>query len=99
VSYNFEQTGYVVGATHPDEIVEVRKLVPLHLLLIPGIGAQGGDINSVLKANGNSPAIVNVSRAIIYPDGNGEYLNVSETKLNTIQKHSNFLRVLTEMKE
>lgn len=90
VSYNFEQTGYVVGATHPDEIKEVRKLVPLHLLLIPGIGAQGGDIDSVLKANGNSPAIVNVSRAIIYPDGTGEYFERVRNKAEYYSKALKF---------
>ncbi|HOM05151.1 MAG TPA: orotidine-5'-phosphate decarboxylase [Candidatus Kapabacteria bacterium] len=91
VSYNFEQTGYVVGATHPDEIREVRKLVPRHLLLIPGVGAQGGDIKSVLKANGNSPAIVNVSRAIIYPDGDGDYF---ERVRNKAEYYSKALQIL-----
>lgn len=74
VSYNFEQTGYVVGATHPDQIREIRKIIPHHILLIPGVGAQGGRAEEVLKANGNGPAIVNVSRAIIYPEhNNGNY--------------------------
>jgi len=80
VSYNFEQTGYVVGATHPDELKVIRKLIPKHLLLIPGVGAQGGSIPDVLEANGCAPAIVNVSRAIIYPEGDGDYFELVRQK-------------------
>lgn len=86
VSYNFEQTGYVVGATHPEELKDVRKLVPRHLLLIPGVGAQGGNIGEVLQANGCAPAIVNVSRAIIYPEGNADYFELVRQKAEYFSK-------------
>lgn len=73
--------GLVVGATHPREIGVIRQLAPDLPLLIPGIGAQGGDLEDAL-ANGLSAAraphgaaragvIVNISRAIIYAAADG----------------------------
>jgi orotidine-5'-phosphate decarboxylase len=59
----------VVGATYPDELAEVRKLAGDMTILVPGIGAQGGDIEATLKAGMNSDGtglIINSSRAIIY---------------------------------
>jgi orotidine-5'-phosphate decarboxylase len=61
-----DRLGYVVGATHPEELEELRKMGPNRVFLIPGIGAQGGDIEQTINANGDGPAIINVSRAIIY---------------------------------
>jgi orotidine-5'-phosphate decarboxylase len=58
----------VVGATYPAEIERVRAVAPTLLLLIPGVGAQGGDAAATVKAGWRSgaPIIVNSSRAIIY---------------------------------
>jgi orotidine-5'-phosphate decarboxylase len=62
----------VVGATYPEELAEVRSLVGDMPLLVPGVGAQGGDPVTVVKngatANGTG-LIVNSSRAILYADG------------------------------
>jgi orotidine-5'-phosphate decarboxylase len=58
--------GFVFGATHPDEINDIRKEIPDHVLLIPGIGTQGGDIKGTIQGNGKGPALINVSRDIIY---------------------------------
>ncbi|MBK9248074.1 MAG: orotidine-5'-phosphate decarboxylase [Ignavibacteria bacterium] len=58
--------GFVVGATHPKELGEIREYAPTNVFLIPGIGSQGGDIAATMQANGSGPAIVNVSRGIIY---------------------------------
>jgi len=61
--------GLVVGATHPDELARVRQLAPDLPFLIPGIGAQGGDLEkSVLNGTGKSGinALLNSSRAILY---------------------------------
>lgn len=59
----------VVGATHPDELKLIRQLAPTLPFLIPGIGAQGGDLEATIKygcdANGEL-ALINISRAIIY---------------------------------
>ena len=62
-------TAYVVGATHPEELKQIRKTIPDNYILIPGVGTQGGDVDAILKANGDSPVIINVSRDIIYSSG------------------------------
>jgi orotidine-5'-phosphate decarboxylase len=59
----------VVGATHPDELKKLREKAPNLPFLIPGIGSQGGDIESTVKYGCNKDkklALINVSRAIIY---------------------------------
>ncbi len=59
----------VVGATYPDELREVRKIVGDMTLLVPGIGAQGGDLEATLKAGLNSKKqglMINSSRGIIF---------------------------------
>ncbi|MDO9028515.1 MAG: orotidine-5'-phosphate decarboxylase [Candidatus Roizmanbacteria bacterium] len=59
----------VVGATYPDELKQVRKIIGDMTLLIPGIGAQGGDLEATLKAGLNSKKqglIINSSRGIIF---------------------------------
>jgi len=62
------QLGLVVGATYPAEIERVRAVAPTLPLLIPGIGAQGGDAAATVKAGWRpgAPIIVNSSRAILY---------------------------------
>jgi orotidine-5'-phosphate decarboxylase len=62
------QIGLVVGATYPAEIERVRAVAPTLPLLIPGIGAQGGDAAATVKAGWRpgAPIIVNSSRAILY---------------------------------
>ncbi len=67
------QLGLVVGATYPKEIERVRELAPTVPLLIPGVGAQGGDAVATVKAGlrvsgeqTTGPIIVNSSRAILY---------------------------------
>lgn len=64
---------FVVGATHPEELGEIRRLLPNHFLLVPGVGAQGGDLEAVAKngLNRECGLLVNSSRGIIYAS-NGE---------------------------
>ncbi len=59
---------YVVGATQSKLIKEVRKIVPNHFLLVPGIGAQGGNLSEVIENGLNSDygLLINSSRSIIY---------------------------------
>jgi len=59
---------FVVGATRPELISHIREIVPNSFLLVPGVGAQGGDLASVAKAGLNSQCglLVNSSRGIIY---------------------------------
>lgn len=64
----------VVGATYPEELAEIRKIVGDMTLLVPGIGAQGGNVEKTIKAGLNSQKmgmIINSSRGIIFA-GNGE---------------------------
>ncbi len=63
-----DQLMYVVGATHADRMHEIRALAPEHFFLVPGVGAQGGDLAQVSQAGMNKQCglIVNSSRAIIY---------------------------------
>lgn len=68
------QVGLVVGATQPAEIARVRELAPETPLLVPGIGAQGGDVNAAVAAGLDAHGrgmIINSSRAVIFA-GNGE---------------------------
>lgn len=68
------QLGLVVGATYPRELARVRQIAPDLPLLVPGIGAQGGDIDATLSAglDGNGAGLViSSSRAILYA-GSGE---------------------------
>lgn len=65
---------YVVGATHPDELRQIRELLPYHFFLVPGVGAQGGTVADVADAAFNKECglLVNSSRGITYAGGPGE---------------------------
>jgi len=69
------QLGLVVGATYPAEIERVRGVAPTLPLLIPGVGAQGGDAVATVKAGWRpgAPIIVNSSRAIIYASSGDDF--------------------------
>jgi len=61
--------GFVAGATDPAALAEIRALAPDAPLLVPGVGAQGGDVRAVMDANAGGPLLVNVGRAIFHaPD-------------------------------
>ncbi len=65
---NDQNMMYVVGATKAAELKEVRKIVPEHFLLVPGVGAQGGKLSEVIEngKNKDTGLLINVSRAIIF---------------------------------
>jgi orotidine-5'-phosphate decarboxylase len=76
------QLGLVVGATYPAELASVRARAPALPLLIPGIGAQGGDIGQTLQAAAagavqahaaGGPLVINSSRAILYASGGADW--------------------------
>jgi len=71
--------GFVVGATKPEYAINARLLAPKYTFLIPGIGAQGGDLEQLRKAN-IMPALFNVSRDIIFPDNSGDYFEAVRNK-------------------
>ena len=69
------QIGLVVGATYPAEIARVRELAPTLPLLIPGVGAQGGDAEATVRAGlgADGPIIVNSSRAVLYASNGDDW--------------------------
>ena len=78
------QLGLVVGATYPKEIERVRELAPTLPLLIPGVGAQGGDAVATVKAGlrvadgvTTGPIIVNSSRAILYASKGDDFADAA----------------------
>lgn len=62
---------FVIGATRKEQLQEVRALLPEHFFLVPGVGAQGGDVDTVCRNAFNKDAgvLINVSRGVIYADG------------------------------
>lgn len=70
-----DNTMFVVGATRQEQLERIRQIIPDHFLLIPGVGAQGGDLATVANAamNKDVSILVNVSRAIIFAGNGMEY--------------------------
>jgi orotidine-5'-phosphate decarboxylase len=69
------QIGLVVGATYPAELARVRELAPTLPLLVPGVGAQGGDIEATVRAAWapTAPLIVNSARAVLYAGAGDDF--------------------------
>ena len=78
---------YVVGATQDKLFSRVRKIVPNHFLLVPGIGAQGGSLEAVCKVGMNSTCglLVNSSRAIIYADDSEDFAVTAGKEAQEVQ--------------
>jgi orotidine-5'-phosphate decarboxylase len=70
-----EQMMFVVGATHPEELGEIRKMLPDYFFLVPGVGAQGGDLQAVAHngLNDECGLLVNSSRGIIYASNGSDF--------------------------
>ncbi len=85
---NEENMMYVVGATQGKLFSDIRKLVPNHFLLVPGVGAQGGSLEEVCRYGMTDECglIVNSSRAIIYADTSERYATVAGEKARDIQQ-------------
>jgi len=75
------QLGLVVGATYPAEIERVRALAPTVPLLIPGVGAQGGDAAATVRAGlrSDGPIIVSSSRAVLYASAGADFAAAART--------------------
>ncbi len=78
---------YVVGATRAELLKDVRKIIPDHFLLVPGVGAQGGSLEEVAKNGMNSKCglLVNSSRGIIFADSTGNFDKVAAKKAREMQ--------------
>jgi orotidine-5'-phosphate decarboxylase len=82
----------VVGATYPNELKEIREIIGDMPILIPGVGAQGGDVVETIKAGLNSKGegiIINSSRAIIFADNSKDFADVAREK--TLELHNQII--------
>ena len=79
---------YVVGATRAEMLADIRKIVPDHFLLVPGVGAQGGSLEDVAKygMNNRCGLLVNSSRGIIYADSTERFAEVAGEKAREMQE-------------
>ena len=78
---------YVIGATNEQEFSSIRKIIPDHFLLVPGIGAQGGDLNKVIKNGMNNDVglLVNSSRGILYASSDESFQERAHEEAKKIQ--------------
>jgi orotidine-5'-phosphate decarboxylase len=87
--------GLVVGATQPNELAHVRRIVGDLPLLVPGVGAQGGDAATVVR-NGATPdgtgLIVNSSRAILYASGGDDFATAARAATSSLRDALNAAR-------
>lgn len=83
-----DQLMYVVGATQGEMFADIRKVAPNHFLLVPGVGAQGGSLEEVVKYGMNSQCglLVNSSRAIIYADDTVDFAFQAEKAAKAVQQ-------------
>jgi orotidine-5'-phosphate decarboxylase len=83
-----DNTMYVVGATQAAMLAGIRKIIPHHFLLVPGVGAQGGSLEDVAKYGLNAQAglLVNSSREIIFADHSLDFAAAAAAKAGEIQQ-------------
>ena len=82
------QLGLVVGATYPQELQRVRELAPTLPLLIPGIGAQGGDVEATVRASWrpDAPIIVSSSRAVLYAHADAPHMAAAASSARAVAR-------------
>jgi len=85
---NSENLMYVVGATKAEYFAEIRRIIPDSFLLVPGVGAQGGNLQDVCKygMNSNVGLLLNSSRGIIYASNNNDFAEAAATKAKELQQ-------------
>jgi len=86
---NDENMMYVVGATQGQMFEDIRKVVPRHFLLVPGVGAQGGSLEEVCRYGmipGDVGLLINSSRGIIYASQNEDFAEVAAQKAKELQQ-------------
>lgn len=83
-----DQLMYVVGATRADQFEQIRKISPDHFLLVPGVGAQGGDLEQVSMAGMNAQCglLVNASRSILYASVSGNFAEAAALEAQKMQE-------------
>lgn len=85
---NVNKIMYVVGATKATELSGIRKMIPEHFLLVPGVGSQGGSLKDVAEngMNDRCGLLVNASRSIIYADGTNRFEEAAREQASILQK-------------
>jgi len=83
-----ENTMFVVGATKAESLAQIRQIIPNHFLLVPGVGAQGGSLQNVVKYGMNSEVglLVNASRSILYASSGADYASAAAAEAKKMQK-------------
>lgn len=83
-----EKIMFVVGATHPEELGEIRKMLPDYFFLVPGVGAQGGDLQTVAKygLSKDCGLLVNSSRGIIYASNGTDFADRAAEEAQKLQR-------------
>lgn len=83
-----ENTMFVVGATRAEMLADVRKIVPEHFLLVPGVGAQGGSLEEVVKYGKTKDIglLVNASRSILYASSGADFAEAARAEAKKMQQ-------------
>ena len=83
-----ENTMFVVGATKAESLAQIRQIIPNHFLLVPGVGAQGGSLQDVVKYGMNSEVglLVNASRSILYASSGADYASAAAAEAKKMQE-------------
>ncbi|WP_147677919.1 orotidine-5'-phosphate decarboxylase [Algibacter pacificus] len=91
--HNSQNLMYVVGATKAEYFADIRKIIPNSFLLVPGVGAQGGNLQDVCKygMNDNVGLLINSSRGIIYASENDDFAQVAALKAAELQQEMEFV--------
>lgn len=83
-----ENLMFVTGATHPEQLAELRKSFPEHFFLVPGVGAQGGSVEDVCRAAGTQfgGLLINSSRGILYASSGPDFAEKAHEEALKIQQ-------------
>jgi len=86
--------GYVVGATYPEELAVARQMAPQANFLIPGIGAQGGDLSAAVRYGPDAVAgpVINASRAVIYASAGPDFAAAARAAADALRQTINASR-------
>jgi orotidine-5'-phosphate decarboxylase len=84
-----QNIGLVVGATHPAELQPIRDLAPAMPILIPGVGTQGGDLESAVRFGCDKNgllAVINASRSVLYASSGKDFADAARTEAQQLRK-------------
>jgi len=83
-----DDTMFVLGATHPSDVKKIRSNFPDHFFLVPGIGAQGGDLDAICEAglNRDGGLLINASRSILYAGKGNDFAEKAREEANRMNK-------------